>query len=37
VDGGALIGLAIDPLGGLVLASSDTVYRFESSLRPIFG
>jgi sugar lactone lactonase YvrE len=28
VSGGALIGLAFDPAGGFVLASSDTVYRF---------
>lgn len=27
VDGGALVGLAFDPRGGVVLASSDTVYR----------
>lgn len=27
--GGALIGLAFDPRGGLVLASSDTVYRLN--------
>ena len=37
VEGGSLIGLAFDPLGGLALASNDTVYRFEGSLRPIFG
>lgn len=29
IAGGALIGLAFDPLGGFVVASSDTVYRFE--------
>jgi hypothetical protein len=28
IAGGALIGLAFDPTGGFVLASSDTVYRF---------
>ena len=28
IAGGALIGLAFDPAGGFVLASSDTVYRF---------
>jgi sugar lactone lactonase YvrE len=28
IAGGALIGLAFDPSGGFVLASSDTVYRF---------
>ncbi len=27
--GGALIGLAFDPRGGLVLASSDTVYKLS--------
>jgi sugar lactone lactonase YvrE len=31
VAGGALIGLAFDPHGGLVLASSDTVYRLNVS------
>ena len=29
VIGGALIGLAFDPRGGLVLASSDTAYRLD--------
>lgn len=29
VAGGALVGLAFDPRGGLVLASSDTVYRLS--------
>lgn len=29
VDGGAPIGLAFDPLGGLALATSTTVYRFD--------
>jgi len=28
IAGGELIGLAFDPTGGFVLASSDTVYRF---------
>jgi len=28
VSGGSLIGLAFDPTGGFILASSDTVYRF---------
>jgi sugar lactone lactonase YvrE len=28
ISGGALIGLAFDPAGGFVLASTDTVYRF---------
>ncbi|MEN3339544.1 MAG: hypothetical protein V7647_3220 [Acidobacteriota bacterium] len=29
VSGGSLVGLAFDPLGGLVLASSDTVFRLR--------
>lgn len=29
IAGGGLIGLAFDPLGGFVVASSDTVYRFD--------
>lgn len=33
IDGGGLIGLAFDPLGGLVVASSDTVYRLDVGLR----
>ena len=33
VAGGALIGLAFDPHGGLVLASSDTVYRLNAPVR----
>jgi sugar lactone lactonase YvrE len=37
VEGGSLIGLALDPLGGVVLASSDTIYRFENGLQPLFG
>ena len=37
LEGGSLIGVAFDPVGGLALASADTVYRFEGSLRPIFG
>jgi sugar lactone lactonase YvrE len=28
IAGGALIGVAFDPLGGVAVASSDTVYRF---------
>jgi hypothetical protein len=32
VAGGALIGLAFDPLGGLVLASSETAYRLDVDL-----
>jgi sugar lactone lactonase YvrE len=31
----ALVGLAFDPLGGLVVASSDTVWRLDSS-KPFF-
>ena len=31
VSGGSLIGLAFDPHGGFVLASSDTVFRFANS------
>jgi sugar lactone lactonase YvrE len=31
VSGGSLIGIAFDPNGGFVLASSDTVYRFGRS------
>lgn len=30
----ALVGLAIDPRGGLVVASSDTVYRLDVPLKP---
>lgn len=30
IAGGALIGIAFDPLGGFVVASSDTVYRFDA-------
>ena len=29
VDGGGLVGVAFDPRGGLVLATSDTVYRLN--------
>lgn len=32
IDGGALIGVAVDPLGGMAVASSDTVYRFGGGL-----
>lgn len=35
VAGGALIGLAFDPAGGLVLASTDAVYRFAVPLKPL--
>ena len=33
VVGGSLIGLAFDPHGGIVLASSDTAYRLSVPLR----
>ena len=33
VVGGSLIGLAFDPRGGLVLASSDTAYRLDVPIR----
>jgi len=33
VAGGSLIGLAFDPRGGLVLASSDTVYKLSVDVR----
>ncbi|HEX6976389.1 MAG TPA: SMP-30/gluconolactonase/LRE family protein [Vicinamibacterales bacterium] len=33
VAGGSLIGLAFDPRGGLVLASSDTVYKLDVDVR----
>jgi hypothetical protein len=33
LSGGALIGLAFAPSGGLVVASTDTVYRFDVPLR----
>jgi sugar lactone lactonase YvrE len=32
VSGGSLVGLAFDPRGGVVLASSDTVYKLSVSL-----
>ena len=31
VSGGSLIGLAFDPRGGFVLASGDTLFRFNHS------
>jgi sugar lactone lactonase YvrE len=34
VSGGSLVGLAFDPLGGLVLASSDTVFRLRVPTKP---
>lgn len=33
LSGGALLGLAFDPLGGLVVCSSETIYRLEIGLR----
>lgn len=33
IAGGGLLGLAFDPNGGLVVASSDTVYRLDVGLR----
>ena len=33
ITGGALLGLAFDPRGGLVVASSDTAYRLDVGLR----
>ena len=35
LSGGSLIGLAFDPHGGLVVASSDTVYRLRVSVRGV--
>jgi len=35
LSGGALLGLAFDPLGGLVVSSSDTVYRLDVGLRGV--
>lgn len=37
VVGGSLIGLAFDPRGGLVLASSDTAYRLDVPLRGVLA
>jgi hypothetical protein len=37
MSGGALIGLAFDPLGGAVIASGDTAYRIETGVQPFFG
>ena len=34
VSGEGLVGVAFDPLGGLVLVSNDTIYRFDSDLSP---
>jgi sugar lactone lactonase YvrE len=33
LSGGALIGLAFDPRGGLVVASNETIYRLDVGLR----
>jgi streptogramin lyase len=33
IAGGALLGLAFDPRGGVVVASSDTVYRLDVGVR----
>ncbi len=33
ISGGGLLGLAFDPHGGLVVASSDTVYRLDVGIR----
>ena len=33
LEGGSIIGLAFDPRGGLVLASSDTVYKLSVDVR----
>ena len=35
LSGGALLGLAFDPLGGLVVSSSETVYRLDVGLRGV--
>ena len=37
MSGGALIGLAFDPLGGAVISSRDTAYRIEAGVQPFFG
>ena len=34
VAAAALVGVAIDPRGGLVVASNDTIYRLDNGLRP---
>ena len=31
----ALVGVAIDPLGGLVVASGDTIWRMDCALKPL--
>lgn len=35
LSGGTLLGLAFDPLGGLVVSSSETVYRLEVGLKGV--
>jgi sugar lactone lactonase YvrE len=35
--GGALLGLAFDPHGGLAVCSSETIYRLDVGLRPFAG
>jgi hypothetical protein len=35
LSGGALLGLAFDPLGGLVVSSSETVYRLDVGLKGV--
>jgi hypothetical protein len=35
LSGGALIGLAFDPHGGIALATSEVVYRLAVGLRPL--
>jgi hypothetical protein len=34
VAANALVGVAFDPRGGLVVASNDTLYRLDNGLRP---
>ena len=31
----SLVGVAIDPLGGLVVASGDTIWRMDCFLKPL--
>jgi sugar lactone lactonase YvrE len=35
VGAGSLVGVAFDPSGGIVLASSDTIWRLEVALKPL--
>jgi len=37
LSGGTVLGLAFDPAGGLVLASSDTVYRLDVPIRGLLN